>query len=180
MITKTIILSTDRLILRKVRKQDIKAMYVNWASDKEVTKYLNWKAHESISTTKAVVSMWLKQYDNDFFFQWGIEHKENGRLIGTISLFDYKNNSLEIGYCLEKSYWNQGIMSEACMRVIRFAFEDVNVKYLRAKHIDQNIASKKVLEKCGFKYVRTTVEYIPARSAYFNLLNYVLHKEDFR
>lgn len=180
MITKTVILSTDRLLLRKIRKQDVKAIYQNWACDKEVTKYLNWKAHESINTTKAIVSLWLKRYDNDYFFQWGIEYKENGRLIGTISLFDYKNDSLELGYCLEKNYWNQGIMSEACMKVIRFAFEDVNVKYLRAKHIDQNIASQKVLEKCGFKYVRTTVEYIPALGGYFNLLNYVINKEDFK
>jgi len=179
MITKTIPLSTERLLLRKVRKADAKAMFINWASDPLVTKYLNWKCHESLSTTKAIIYTWLKQYDHDYFFQWGIEYKENGLLIGTISLFDFRNNSLEIGYCLARDFWNKGIMTEACKRVIKFAFEDVGVNYLRAKHIDKNIASKRVLEKCGFNYTKTSIEYIPSQGDNCTLLNYVLYKEDF-
>lgn len=174
MITKTINLETSRILIRKIQKSDAKAMYTNWASDPEVTKYLNWKTHENLNTTKEVIYSWLKQYDNDYFFQWGIEYKENKELIGTISLFDFRNNSLEIGYCLAKKYWNQGIMSEVCNKVIDFAFNDVKVDFLRAKHIEENIASRRVLEKCGFIFTRLTYEFVPSLNKYFNLVNYIL------
>ena len=44
-------LETDRLVLRRFERADADAMYRNWASDPEVTKYLTWPAHENIGVT---------------------------------------------------------------------------------------------------------------------------------
>ena len=48
-------LYTDRLILRPFELEDAQAMFDNWASDPEVTKYLTWPTHESVETTKRII-----------------------------------------------------------------------------------------------------------------------------
>ena len=47
-------LTTERLILRRFTLDDADAMYRNWASDDEVTKYLIWPAHSSVYITKMI------------------------------------------------------------------------------------------------------------------------------
>ncbi len=48
-------LETNRLILRRYIAEDAEAMYKNWASDKEVTKYLTWPTHSSPEITQRVI-----------------------------------------------------------------------------------------------------------------------------
>lgn len=55
----TQIIQTDRLLLRPFRMEDARAMYDNWASDPEVTKYLSWPAHDSPAVTRAVLQDWV-------------------------------------------------------------------------------------------------------------------------
>ena len=54
--TKTI--ETERLILRRFTMEDAPAMYRNWASDPEVTKYLTWPAHSSVEVSQQVLRDW--------------------------------------------------------------------------------------------------------------------------
>lgn len=56
--TKTVPITTNRLLLRRITIDDATAVYKNWASDDEVTKYLNWKTHKNINTTKEVINTW--------------------------------------------------------------------------------------------------------------------------
>lgn len=53
--TGTVELETERLILRQFESTDAEAMYNNWASDSEVTKYLMWQAHKSIEESKEYI-----------------------------------------------------------------------------------------------------------------------------
>ena len=55
------IIFTERLKLRKLRKDDAEAMFLNWDSDPEVAKYTLWVAHESVEVTKRLVDSWLEQ-----------------------------------------------------------------------------------------------------------------------
>ena len=63
--SKEPILETERLILRRFTLDDADAMYRNWASDDEVTKYLTWPAHSSVDITKMVLADWVESYKND-------------------------------------------------------------------------------------------------------------------
>ena len=56
-------LETTRLILRKFTMDDARAMYENWASDPEVTKYLMWPTHTSTDVTKMVLEDWVNSYE---------------------------------------------------------------------------------------------------------------------
>lgn len=178
--TKTVPITTNRLLLRRITIDDATAVYKNWASDDEVTKYLNWKTHKNINTTKEVINTWVHQYHCDYFFQWVIEHLENKEIIGSISLFNYKDNSLEIGYCIAKKYWNQGLTTEACRDVLDFAFNKVGVDKVYARHIKENIASGRVMQKNNLTYIGTFLEYIIARGKNENMCKYVIYKEDFK
>ena len=57
----TVELKTDRLILRRFTMDDAEAMYRNWASDPEVTKYLTWPAHANPEISRKDLERWIKE-----------------------------------------------------------------------------------------------------------------------
>lgn len=144
-------LGTERLSLRKIKKDDAESIYRNWASDPEVTKYVTWPTHQSIEDTKKIMSVWLKEYENPKTVRFGIVLKKTNELIGMIDVVDYVNGVPEIGYCLSRKYWNHGYMSEACNRFVNYLF-DICYKEVVIEAIDQNIGSNRVIEKCGFTF----------------------------
>ncbi len=151
-------LETDRLILRRYVSEDAAAMYKNWASDKEVTKYLMWPAHSSKEISQRVTDNWVKQYSDDSFYHWAIVLKENGNEpIGDIAVvhMDEKVSSVHIGYCLSKAWWHQGITSEALKAVMDFLFDEVGVNRIESRHDPRNPNSGKVMQKCSMKYEGT-------------------------
>lgn len=150
--TKT--LETERLILRKFKDEDASDLFNNWASDSNVTKYLTWPTHENLDTSKYVIGLWLNEYSNSDHYNWCIEIKESGQAIGSISVVSIDENveAVEIGYCIGKEYWNKGIVTEAFLSIIKFLFEEVDVKRIVAKHDTNNPASGAVMKKCGLKF----------------------------
>ncbi|HHU55829.1 MAG TPA: GNAT family N-acetyltransferase [Acholeplasmataceae bacterium] len=141
-------IDTPRLIIRRPCITDVHFMYYNWASDPEVTKYLTWSPHESMNVSELLIQTWI---NNENSLNWIIEAKKTKEAIGSISLFntDYKNRSCEVGYCLSRYYWNQGLMTECIQYIVKYAFKK-GMKTINALVREENIASIKVLEKNGF------------------------------
>lgn len=156
--TKTI--ETERLILRQFKFTDAEDMYRNWASDDEVTKFLTWPTHKDVEVSRGVIDIWVKDYSDDKHYSWCIEIKSTGEAIGSIAVVDYKENieAVEIGYCIGRKYWNQGITSEAFKALIQFFFEEVGANRIEARHDPRNINSGKVMLKCGMKYEGTRIK----------------------
>lgn len=155
--TKTI--ETQRLILRQFRQADAEDVFKNWASDNEVTKYLTWPSHNTVEVSESIIDMWVKDYSDIKNYQWCIELKELGEAIGSIGVVDYKENieTVEIGYCIGRKFWNQGIASEALKALIKFFFEEVGANRIEARHDTLNTNSGKVMMKCGLKYEGTRI-----------------------
>ena len=61
-------IETKNLILRRFTIDDAEAMYKNWASDDEVTKYLMWPTHTDVEVSKAVLKSWIENYDSGRLF----------------------------------------------------------------------------------------------------------------
>jgi len=79
--------------------------------------------------------------------------KENNELIGNISVrIDLRNNKGELGYFFDEPYWNNGYASEAAGAVIGYAFEELNLNKVYARHKTDNPASGRVMEKNGMKF----------------------------
>ena len=150
-------LETERLVLRRLTLADAEAVYRNWASDPEVTRFLTWPTHTDVEGTRKVIKSWLPLYEKKDYYHWTITLKENGDVpIGTIhGLANDDLESVQIGYCLGKSWWHQGIMSEAAQAVIDFFFDRVHANSICSYHDPNNPHSGMVMKHCGMKYEGT-------------------------
>ena len=146
-------IETARLILRPFRIEDAEDMYENWASDSEVTRFLTWPAHGSVEVSRMLLNDWIPRYADGGFFNWGIEWRETGRVIGNISVvrLDESAESAEIGYCLSRAFWGRGIMPEALRAVMDYLFHTTGVGRVAACHDVNNPKSGRVMEKAGMK-----------------------------
>ncbi len=154
----TVMLETSRLILRRYISEDAAAMYKNWASDDEVTKYLMWKTHASVEESKGIINDWIVLYDDKKTYHWAITVKENGNEpIGDIAVVQMNEGaaSMHIGYCIGRAWWNKGITSEALQAVMDFLFDEVGANRIDSRHDPNNPNSGRVMRKCGMKYEGT-------------------------
>ena len=150
-------IETTRLILRRAVREDAEPMFRNWASDPEVTKYLTWPAHGSIAVSEMVIGSWLPEYEKDSCYQWMIVLKELDEPIGSISVVRQREDvgEAEIGYCIGRNWWHQGIVTEALSAVIDYLFTEVGANRVAARHDPNNPHSGGVMRKCGMKYEGT-------------------------
>ncbi len=150
-------IETIRLVLRRFRIEDAKAMYQNWAGDMEVCKYLSWGPHPNEEASRARIKYWLSRYGEMSFYQWAIELKGKNMPIGSISveISSDRTASCEIGYCLGREYWNRGLMTEAVRAIMHYLYYDIGYVMIQAKHDVLNGASGKVMKKVGMIYIKT-------------------------
>lgn len=140
-------LETDRLILRRYVSEDALAIYKNWASDSEVTKYLMWQPHSNIEVSKSINADWVKQYSDEKYYNWAIVLKDgDDEPIGNIAVLQMneKVSSVHIGYCIGKKWWHQGITSEALKAVMDFLFNEVEVNRIESRHDPRNPTQAKL------------------------------------
>ena len=150
----TQLIETDRLILRRYTADDAEAMFKNWASDPEVTRFLTWPTHTSADVTREVIASWLPHYVEDNYYHWTITLKSNGdEPIGDIAVVrqDEKTSMAHIGYSLGRKWWHQGITSEALKAVMDYLFDVVGLNRVAACHDANNPKSGRVMEKAGMK-----------------------------
>jgi [ribosomal protein S5]-alanine N-acetyltransferase len=143
-------LETERLLLRGWQLEDLEDMFA-YASQPEVGPDAGWEPHKDIKTSRDIIECFIKNDD-----VWAIVNKENGKVIGSIGLhFDEKRatvNAKMLGYVLSKDYWGNGFVTEAAKRVIKYAFEEELLEIVSCYHYPLNIKSKRVIEKCNFKF----------------------------
>lgn len=152
-----VILESDRLIIRSWKKEDLEDFY-EYAKVDGVGQMAGWNPHTSIQESEKILSSFIEG-KNEF----ALELKENHKVIGSLGLEKLSislNNSYEnyigreIGYVLSKEYWGKGLMPEAVKRVIKYCFEEEKYDFLICSHFVTNNQSKKVIEKCGFRFVK--------------------------
>lgn len=146
-------LETERLILRRFTIDDANDVFKNYASSDEVTRYITWETHSSISVTNDYLRGLIESYKDSKTFNWAIELKSNHKVIGQIgaSNLDENASKIRVGYCIGEKWWNCGIVTEALLEVIKFLFEEVGVNRIEAYHNAKNLASGKVMQKCGMR-----------------------------
>lgn len=153
----TLEIKTSRLLLRRFTLDDAQAMYENWASDPEVTKYLTWPAHSNAAVSRTVLVDWVANYSRTDFYQWAIVPKALNQPIGSIGVVSQDDRicKAHIGYCIGKPWWHQGYMSEALQAVMNYLFDSVGMLRLDSRHDPRNPYSGAVMRKCGMKYEGT-------------------------
>lgn len=147
------ILETERLLLRPMELSDAEAMFRNWASDPEVTKYLMWNPHPDISMTEYVLGRFEAEYKDPKTVRFGIVEKKSGELFGCIDVVRYVGDIPELGYCSSRRFWGNGYMTEAAGKVIEYLKEIGHKKVIISAQVE-NIASNRVIQKLGLVFKR--------------------------
>lgn len=143
-------LQTPRLILRRIQISDAKDMF-SYSAREDVTRYLLWSPHPDLFYTEGYVRYLQERYDVGDFFDFAIQEKASGRMIGTCGFTDIspEHGSCEIGYVLHPAYWGRGYATEALGAILSFAGE-LGLHRVEARLLPQNTASIRVVEKNGF------------------------------
>lgn len=146
-------LETTRLILRPFIESDLEDLY-EYAKSPNVGPNAGWKPHESMDETKIILNDFIEK-DEVLAIVW----KENNKVIGSMGLHKDPIRSADnvkmLGYVLSEDYWGRGIVPEATKEVLRYAFTELNLSLVTVHHYPFNHRSKRVIEKCGFRYEGT-------------------------
>lgn len=152
-----VVLETERLFLRPFEDDDLNDFY-EYAKVDGVGQMAGWMPHESIETSKKILADFIMHKKT-----FAIVYKENNKVIGSVGIENLHNISeetllngygRELGYVLSKDYWGKGLMSEAIKKVIEYLFKVVSLDYITCAYFIRNSRSKRVQEKCGFKYLK--------------------------
>lgn len=145
-------IETPRLALRPFAEDDAEKMFANWVNDPDVTRYMTWPPHGTIEVTKKVLANFIADYEKPLAFHWIITY--NGEPIGSLGVAEGLQ-SWEIGYCLGKPWWRQGLAPEAVAGVFHYLFNHRGFRRIWACHSNYNPGSGRVMQKNGMTHEGT-------------------------
>jgi ribosomal-protein-alanine N-acetyltransferase len=140
---------TRRLTLRAFEAADIDPLHAI-LSDRDTIRYLP----RSEPWPKEVVQMWIDTHwthwhDHDFGW-WALADREENQLLGWCGLgYLDETAETELLYLLKKSHWGKGLATEAAQRSVVYGFQKLGLDELVGLVYAENVASQRVLEKCG-------------------------------
>ncbi|MDZ7962455.1 MAG: GNAT family protein [Aulosira sp. DedQUE10] len=144
-------LETKRLLLRQETLEDALAVFAVF-SDPKVTQFHDLDTFKEITEAIGVIERRTERFKNGRGIRWVIARQQDNILIGSIGFnWDEKLNNAEVGYELASAFWRQGIMTEAMHFILKFGFEELELKSIVAEVMLGNTASKKLLNKLGFQ-----------------------------
>lgn len=144
-------LETPRLLIRPPRMSDAQDMFA-YAHDGECSRYVLWDKHERLSDSRSSLRGLITRNRQGYPGTFAIQMKSDRRMIGTIGFqwIDADNLSCELGYSIARRLWGHGLAGEALGALLRYAFVDLRLERVEARHDVLNPASGRVLEKAGF------------------------------
>lgn len=155
---KRIILETRRLTLRQFTGQDVDNLF-NLNSDPEVMRYLTGGSTPREEIRDRVIPFHLSVYDRfDRLGTWAAESASSGEFLGWLHFRPGPGDDItnvDLGYRLRRSWWNQGYATEGSGALVSMGFTDLGVTRVFAHAMAVNVASRRVLEKCGLTLVRS-------------------------
>ena len=165
------------VLIKSITIEDCNDTYLGWLLDHDINQFLETRwDNQSIDTIKCFVE---KQINSPDSYLFSINFKDNNvyKHIGNIKIgpINFHYNCCDISYFIgEKSYHGQGIATRAIRLVSDYGFKTLNLHRIQASLFEENIASKKALEKAGFVYEGMYHEkgISPITKKYCNLLIY--------
>jgi RimJ/RimL family protein N-acetyltransferase len=162
MTAQSYFLTTPRLGFRSWRADDMPLALSLWG-DPRVTALFDSRGQLGPAEVRERLERELRHEREHGIQYWPCFSLESGELVGCAGLqpYDVSQGLYEVGYHLRPEFWGAGYATEAARAVVAYAFERVRPAALLAGHHPENHASKRVLEKLGFIYLRDEL-YAPA------------------
>jgi ribosomal-protein-alanine N-acetyltransferase len=146
------ILTAERLRLRQLAHDDAEAIMALFSSP-EVLRFLNQPPTDTPEKAIELIDWLNGLYQKHEGVTWAITLKTDDQVIGSCGCvaWDRENRHVDIGYHVLPLHWGHGYATEAARAVVRWCFDHLDVHRIQADCTDGNIASERVLLKCGFK-----------------------------
>lgn len=149
-------IETERLLLRPWRTGDAGALY-KYASDSRVSDMALWPRHTSVEMSLEIIETVFMPNPECF----ALIFKESDEPIGCMGLvprgdehYAAQASEREVGYWIGYPYWNMGFATEALRALIDYCIDSPDMESLLITTDARNSASRRVAEKCGFKWVK--------------------------
>jgi RimJ/RimL family protein N-acetyltransferase len=143
------VLVTERLVLRPPHQEDVPEL-VSLANNRRVADMLARMPHPY---GEREANAWLASHANrNAGGAWAITHAQTGALIGGAGVSP-RGSGLEMGYWIGEPHWGRGYATEAAHAIVDIAFKATAIDELYASCRVVNPASRRVIQKCGFRYL---------------------------
>lgn len=150
-----ILFETERLRLRRFEAGDVDLL-VDLDSDPEVMRHITFGVP---TPREAYVETYLPRWFALYEAQPGCgyfaaERRDTGEFLGWFHLRDdrIEPGYSELGYRLRRSAWGQGFATEGALAFVRHGFETLGVPQISARTLLRNLASQRVMQKCGLRF----------------------------
>ncbi len=174
-------IETERLVLRPWEEADAEVLY-RYASNPAVGPIAGWEPHTSVENSLEIIRTVFSTLET-----YAVVLKSTGEPVGCCGIMfsdslhtaDMKQDEAEIGYWIGQPYWGQGLIPEAVKALLSRGFNDLKLDAIWCGYYDGNNKSKRVCEKCGFKFHHTNYDIVSPlgdkRTEHF----YLMTKKDF-
>ena len=166
-------IETERLIFRPFTEEDLPKL-IEQRSDPDVNRYLGGPARQNAEALATRLRFYMDCYDKFGFGSCAMLWRETGEMIGTAGIQPLEDTGeIEVGYSIIKPYWGLGIGTEAAKGWMEYGFNTAGLVRIVAIAVEENTASRRIMEKLGMKYEKTEVHY--GQECVF----YAISKEEF-
>lgn len=144
-------LEAPRIRLRWLTGDDVDALFAIF-SDEQMMRYWSSTPMKGREEAAELLARIHGGFRDKSVFQWGVERKADGALLGTCTLFNIHRGNMraELGYCLHSAHWGRGYMGEALAALIDHSFHVLKLRRLEADVDPGNANSLRILDRMGF------------------------------
>jgi RimJ/RimL family protein N-acetyltransferase len=122
----------------------------------DVLRYFPTTTPPPLERVQRFIASQQEHWDEHGYGNWGIVPNGETQIVGWVGLqYLPELNETEVGYLLDTPYWGKGFATEAARASIGFGFARCNLKHIIALVHPENLASRRVIEKCGMTYIET-------------------------
>ena len=147
-------IETDRLIIKGTSKEDVELL-LKMDKQEETQRYLGGIKNKTREERLDFLEKKENKLKEGLSFPLTVILKD-GTKVGFIGL----SEEGELSYIFDYDYCNNGYCTEACNRLIDIGFNELGFDIIFAESLEENKSSRRVLEKLGFKYIKTNDNFL--------------------
>ena len=144
---------TERMILRRYRPEDAGPLNRCLGTDPEMYQYSGWNPYATPEMAQETVRRFITGYHDAHSYSWVMDVDDV--LIGTVGAYDYKDDRIEVGFSVVRSWQGRGYATEALKKVLEYLTDNEGISCVTAWCAAENTGSRRVLEKAGMHFLQT-------------------------
>jgi ribosomal-protein-alanine N-acetyltransferase len=174
-------LNTERLRLRQIKPSDAEALFAIHSD----AQWMRWYGVDPITEryqADQLAELFAGWFAAGTGFRWGLERKEDKRLLGTCGLFRWNKSwhNCVVGYEIAREVHGQGYMREALTAVFDYGFHEMRLHRIQAETHPDNAASIGLATRLGFRFEGVHREQAYWSGRYHDLHCYALLEKEWR